>query len=806
MILKIRIYRNISRFVVIGDKYSVIYFLKFNKRNRSVQILQLRKINYRGIAAIEKGDFNMTYEFIAHVRKREDGTWATPHKLSDHIEGTARQAETFAADFNSGAWGKAAGLGHDAGKGRLLWQKYLCLKSGYDEEAHLEGKRGKVPHAIHGAELVEQLFGKGIGRIIAYCIAGHHAGLPDWSSAEGAGQASLQFQKTQVKDMDAIETSIIDNLRHAKPALPPWKFEIKSLDLALWIRMLYSSLVDADFLDTESYMDSEKALNRGGYYSITELLDRLNRFCEQLDINSEATKVNAIRRNIRAKCVQMAKEEQGIFSLSVPTGGGKTLSSLTFALEHAKLHKLKRIIYVIPYTSIIEQNADVFRSALGEDQVVEHHSNLNEDDTTPKARLAAENWDAPVIVTTSVQFFESLFAARSSRCRKLHNIVGSVIILDEAQLVPVEFLAPILETMQLLVDHYHVSFVISTATQPAFKERIVDGQQFKGLKQIKEIMGDRKEVNLLYQSLVRCQVQFPGDLHVISSWEEISEELKKYEHVLCVVSDRKSCRELYALMPKRTYHLSALMCGQHRSEKINEIKRKLKDGEPVRVISTQLVEAGVDLDFPVVFRALAGLDSIAQAAGRCNREGKLPAPGKVIVFNPPRKAPQGMLRKATDTTLTLVMMNVPDPASYDMFEKYFEELYWKANSLDKENIRDLLDPYHNDLGECSIYFRTAARKFTIIDDSMQKTIFVRYGEGERLIDLLKSLGPDRWLMRKLQRYSVNVYNYDFNELKRRGAVEEVHPQIFALSSNLDYSKDIGLLVEETPYDPEKFIL
>jgi len=748
----------------------------------------------------------MTYEFIAHVRKREDGTWAPPHKLSDHIEGTAGQAETFAADFNSGAWGKAAGLAHDAGKGRLLWQKYLRLKSDYDEEAHLEGKIGKVPHAIYGAELVEKLFGKEIGRIMAYCIAGHHAGLPDWSSAEGAGRASLQFQKTQVKDLDAIETSIIDNLRFAKPSLPPWKFEKKSLDLALWIRMLYSSLVDADFLDTESYMDSEKAFNRGSYCSIPELLDRFNGFCKQLDIKSEATKVNAIRRNVRAKCVQMAKEEQGVFSLSVPTGGGKTLSSLAFALEHAKLHQLKRIIYVIPYTSIIEQNADVFRSAVGEDQVIEHHSNLNEDDATSKARLAAENWDAPVIVTTSVQFFESLFAAKSSRCRKLHNIVGSVIILDEAQLVPVEFLAPILETMQLLVDHYHVSFIISTATQPAFKERIVDGQPFKGLKQIKEIIGDGKDVNLLYQSLVRCKVQFPDDLHGISDWEEIFEELKQYEQVLCVVSDRRSCRELHVLMPKGTYHLSALMCGQHRSEIIKEIKQKLKDHEPVRVISTQLIEAGVDLDFPVVYRALAGLDSIAQAAGRCNREGKLPVPGKVVVFNPPRKAPQGILRKATDTTRSMVMMNVPDPTNYDMFEKYFAELYWKANSLDKEEIIALLDPYHNDLGECSIYFRTAARKFTIIDDSMQKTIFVRYGEGERLIDLLKSMGPDRRLMRKLQRYSVNVYNYDFNELKRRGAIEEVHPQIFALSSKLDYSEDIGLLVEETLYDPEQCIL
>ena len=748
----------------------------------------------------------MSIDFIAHVHKGEDKTWAPPHKLSEHLAGTAKLAETYAAEFYSGAWGKAAGLAHDAGKGRLLWQRYLQLKSGYyDEEAHLEGKKGKVAHAIHGAELVENLFGKGIGRILAYCIAGHHAGLPDWSSAEGSGQASLQFQKTQVKDLHAIESSIIDNLRVAKPPLPPWKFA-PGLDLALWIRMLYSCLLDADYLDTENYMDHDKAINRSAYCSISELLVRFNLFSKQLDEQSEATKVNEIRRNIRGKCLQMAKEKQGIFSLSVPTGGGKTLSSLGFALEHAKRHQLKRIIYVIPYTSIIEQNADVFRSAIGEDQVVEHHASLDADDTTPKSRLAAENWDAPVIVTTSVQFFESLFAAKPGRCRKLHNIVGSVIVLDEAQLVPVAYLTPILETMQLLVEHYQVSFVLSTATQPAFKERVVDGQPFKGLKHIKEIMGDEEEVKSLYQSLIRNQVHFPGDLHAVSSWEAISRELIAYEQVLCIVSDRKSCRELHKLMPGGTYHLSALMCGQHRSEMIKEIKKKLKNREPVRVISTQLVEAGVDLDFPVVYRALAGLDSIAQAAGRCNREGKLSAPGKVIVFIPPRKAPPGLLRKAADTTRGLVMGINEDPLAYNMFMKYFTELYWKANSLDEEEISVLLNPERNDLIECSIYFRTAARKFRIIDDTLQKTIFVRHGAGEQLIDLLKTKGPDRWLLRKLQRYTVNVYNNQFNELSRRGAIEEVHPQIFALSSKLDYAEDTGLIVDETPYDPEHFII
>jgi len=746
----------------------------------------------------------MRDDFIAHVLKMENGDWARPHKLLDHLLGTAKRAEIFANSFNSAEWGFILGLAHDLGKGRPLWQKYLYTKSGYDDEAHLEGKRGKIPHAIHGAELVEKIFGKGIGRILAYCIAGHHSGLPDWSSAEGAGRSTLQYQKTQVRDLGDVDPVFIDTIQKKKIGNPPWKFS-KGIDMALWIRMLFSCLVDADFLDTEYYMQKDRATNRGGYNSISELLESLNLFFQKLDRQADDTKVNEIRRKIRDKCIQAAREEPGIFSLSVPTGGGKTLSTLAFALEHAKTHQLKRIIYVIPYTSIIEQNADVFRSVLGDDQVIEHHSSLNEEDTTVKSRLASENWDAPIIVTTSVQFFESLFAAKPSRCRKLHNIAEAVVILDEAQLMPIEFLNPILETMQLLVDNYKVSFVISTATQPAFKERIVDGQRFKGLKEIREIMGEEEEVKRLYASLVRCKIHFPEDMQAVSSWEQVSDELKNYDQVLCVVSDRKSCRELHKLMPVGTYHLSALMCGQHRSKVIAEIKEKLKDGEIVRVVSTQLVEAGVDFDFPVVYRALAGLDSIIQAAGRCNREGNLPGLGQVIVFNPPRKPPEGILRKAADTTRSIIAMD-KELTNQAYFEKYFKELYWKANSLDSKDIANLLDPSKNNIKECSIYFRTAANKFKIIDDTMQKTVFVRYGEGDGLIELLKSKGPDRWLLRKLQRYSVNIFNHDFIKLRARGAIQEIYPEIYALSSSLDYSEEIGLLIEESSYDPELFII
>ncbi|QDR82299.1 CRISPR-associated helicase Cas3' [Sporomusa termitida] len=740
-------------------------------------------------------------EWIAHVRKDDEEKWGFPHLLLDHLRGTASLTEQFADKFQSGKWGKTLGLAHDAGKGRLDWQKYIRHKSGYDDEAHLEGKVGKIPHAIYGAKLVEDLFGKAIGRFLAYGIAGHHAGLPDWSNAEGAGTSSLQFQASQIKDIHDIADFIINELQPIKFANPPWRFSSEGLDFSLWIRMLYSCLVDADFLDTEAYMDKERADTRGSYCNITELLERFDWYIRQLESKSRNTHVNQIRRQVRNKCVQMARESRGVFSLSVPTGGGKTLSSLAFCLEHAKKHDLDRVIYVIPYTSIIEQNADVFKAALGKEQIVEHHSSLGEEDSTPKSRLASENWDAPVIVTTSVQFFESLFAAKSSRCRKLHNIVNSVIVLDEAQLVPVDYLLPILEAMQLLVDHYRVSFVISTATQPAFKERLVDGKNFPGLKNVKEIMGNG--VTDLYASLKRTQVNLPKDIHSVTSWEEIAQELVQYEQVLCVVSDRKSCRELHRLMPKGTIHLSALMCGQHRSEVIEAVKQKLKNGESVRVISTQLVEAGVDMDFPVVYRALAGLDSIAQAAGRCNREGNLSDLGKVIVFNAPKKPPLGILRKAADTTRSILATTCQDPLHHSLFEQYFSELYWKANSLDVKEIVKLLTPSPQD---CGVYFRTAAERFKLIDDSRQKTILVRYDEGNTWIDLLRFQGPDRTLLRKLQRYTVNISKETFNDMLRRGVISEIQPGIFALTSEMDYSQAVGLVLGDDAYEAEILIV
>ncbi len=734
---------------------------------------------------------------IAHVKQNADGAWLTPHTLDEHLAGTAEKAAAFAQCFESRNWGYLLGYIHDVGKSTKKWQAYLRRKSGYDEFAHLEGKVGILDHSTPGAKLSQELFGKEIGRLLGYCIAGHHTGMPDWDSDKQSGGSSALSYRLENTSTSELASMLREKLKSMHPGSPPCKFDPQSMALSFWIRMLFSCLVDADFLDTEAYMEKEKTALRGEFLSMDELTIRFERYIKDKTATADPTQVNRLRHEVLTNCIRAASQSQGIFSLTVPTGGGKTLSSLAFALNHARKHRLQRIIYVIPYTSIIEQNADVFQEVLGADQIVEHHSNLDDDDSTPASHLASENWDAPIVVTTSVQFFESLFAARTSRCRKLHNIAGSVVVLDEAQLLPVEFLAPILEVIELLSRRYRVSFLLATATQPAFESR----HGFRGLTvdSIKEISSNVPD---LYASLQRVAYEMPSDWDKPLTYETLAEDLSKHDRVLCIVSDRKSCRRLHQKMPPGTYHLSALMCGQHRSDTIKEIKRKLAADEPVRLISTQLVEAGVDLDFPVVYRSLAGLDSIAQAAGRCNREGLLAEPGKVVVFLGPDRPPLGILRKAADTTLTLLKTGLVDPAKHSSFNTYFSQLYWKANSLDAHGIADLLRA-RDDLSE--IQFRTAGRLFQLIDDQNQTQILVPYDEGDKWIRMLASDGPKRWLLRKLQRYCVNIYNRDFEHMQKRGSVELVSPGIYALSSRVEYSDNLGLLIEENPDDQSIFI-
>jgi CRISPR-associated endonuclease/helicase Cas3 len=735
--------------------------------------------------------------FLAHVRQDDHGRFII-HDLEEHLSGVAALTYEFASLFGSSDWAHLAGLWHDLGKYSREFQRRIKLLSGYDPEAHLEGKPGRVDHSTAGALHAIEQFGMP-GRILAYLIAGHHTGLPDWHTGETGGAAL----KARLDDKSHLERALSQAIPQAILAQPKPVSPLlgKSDGFALWVRMLFSCLVDADFLDTETFMDADKAAQRASTSTAQDLLQRFNVYMNENFTGATPTPVNRIRAAVLRQCREKANEPSGIFSMTVPTGGGKTLSSLAFALEHAVHYGKRRVIYVIPYTSIIEQTANIFRDIFP-NAVVEHHSNLDPDkETTVKNRLAAENWDAPIIVTTNVQFFESLFAAKTSRCRKLHNIVNSVVVLDEAQLLPPEFLQPILSVMNLLAQNYGVTFVLSTATQPALNSRSGFGWTFKGLDGVREIVG---EPDALYRDLERVVVEMPQDLHQTQTWDEIAERVQQHESALVIVNSRADARELHRRMPKGALHLSALMCGEHRSRVIADIKRRLSAGEAVRVVSTQLVEAGVDVDFPVVYRALAGLDSIAQAAGRCNREGNLER-GQVCVFVPPKPAPPGHLRRAAQTTVSLLFESRENPLRRELYQSYFEQLYWKAPSLDKHEIEALLKPDGQGDDQLKVQFRTAAQRFQLIDESGYRSVIVRYGDSPVLIGRLQKEGPERWLMRKLQRYTVSLPEYQFKKLAGNGDVREVYPEMFAQTSDALYHPELGVLVDETNPDPSALV-
>jgi CRISPR-associated endonuclease/helicase Cas3 len=732
--------------------------------------------------------------FLAHVRQDTSGEWIE-HSLDDHLRGVAMIAVDFAADFDSRDWASIAGLWHDLGKYSTEFQQYIKKVSGYDAEAHIEGAPGRVDHSTAGAIHAVRQFGAH-GRILAYLIAGHHAGLPDWSAADSGPKALAErIKQSHLLDRIPAQTIPQEIFAQIKPTTKPHG---DADGLHLWLRMLFSCLVDADFLDTEKFMNDAQAAARSGYRDIADLMDRFDKYMAALALNADNTPVNAIRADILRQCREKAALAPGLFSLTVPAGGGKTLSGMAFALRHAIQHKKQRIIYVIPYTSIIEQTAGIFREIFG-DNVVEHHANLDpgkeEDKEDARSRLATENWDAPIIVTTNVQFFESLFAARTSRCRKLHNIVNSVVVLDEAQLLPPEFLQPIADVMNQLATHYGVTFVLSTATQPALGSfQSPDEQIFRGLDNVCEIMDDP---DALYQQLKRVEVSVPRELQTPRDWQSIADELVKHPSVLCIVSRRDDARELHRLMiahedGKDTLHLSALMCGEHRSKVIADIKVRLKSKELVRVISTQLVEAGVDVDFPVVYRALAGLDSIAQAAGRCNREGKLDGLGLVVVFVPPKPAPLGLLRQAAQISVSLLSGSESNVLGRNLAKQFFEHLYVRAPSLDKHGIHELLT---QDARDCQIQFRSVAEKFRLIDDSTYQTILVRYDDNDILLGKLAKEGPQRWLMRKLQRYSVNLPKRLFAQLEKQGDVREIWQGIYAQVGDTLYDRQLGVVTD-----------
>lgn len=778
-----------------------------------------------------------------------------PHLLNDHLRSVGHLAARLAPPALS-ELAHLAGLWHDLGKRRAGFQRYI--RSGDGTMAHIEGRvaqrvadRDKT-HSTAGAlwaeqYLQEQLNVRGvlIARMLQYVIAGHHAGLADWTSGTSRGALNHRFGSDEARresDESLQAPNPADILRPDLSQLPVGDLTALMREpasgqpgrFALWIRMLFSALVDADFLDTEAYFDASRPSARSGATSIDSLKTTLDAHMEKL--SSGATgRVNEARALVLAQCREKAALPSGVFRLTVPTGGGKTLASLSFALDHALANGHRRVVYAIPYTSIIEQNADVFRkalAALGDDVVIEHHSNVEakEDQETPRSRLACENWDASLTVTTNVQLFESLFASRTSRCRKLHNLQHSVIVLDEAQLLPTEFLAPIVDVLRYLVQDFQVTVLLCTATQPVLdRSRSLDPQHGlqRGIGPVTDIIDD---VPALYRQLERVRVVLPADLKQPRSWPDLADEIAGHDAVLTIVNRRADAAELFRLVRGltagqgggRCWHLSALMCAMHRSHVIAQIKLALQErrealasgrtAPPIRVVSTQLVEAGVDLDFPVVYRAMAGVDAVAQAAGRCNREGLLPDKGVVYVFVPPTASPPGHLSAARSTSETVWNSHTTDPLGLGTVQRYFERMLVDGGSTDKHSISQLLRLEPDRAARTlPVSFRTAADKFRLIDDQDSATVIVRYRTEDAtdnidaLIGRLQHEGPSRWLLRKLQRFGVTVYQQTIDAMLLDGSIEAVAacPGLYVLARGFDYLYDeqTGLTVQQAPGDP-----
>lgn len=722
-------------------------------------------------------------DLIAHVREN-NGVYEIQH-VTEHAKGTAALSEKFAAVFGAANWGKVSGLWHDVGKcTKKEFQPYIRSQSGLSS---LSWRGNKPDHTSAGAILAKKRL-PGYYHSLSYCIAGHHAGLLDYTSS---GDACLQKRLEKEDCYQAMLEGVPDELLNVIPALERPLVKDTKREAHVWIRMLFSCLVDADYLDTERFMKPEQAVLRGNYRNLSVLKVQFDRHMEKLLAEAPPSLINEKRASILQQCRQSGLLAPGFYSLTVPTGGGKTLASMAWAFEHAIRYQKNRIIIVIPYTSIVVQTVSVLRDILGEENVLEHHSNLQPDDVTDVARLTIENWDAPILVTTDVQFFESLYACKTSRCRKLHNICNSVVVLDEAQMLPVEFLKPVLHILQSLQNSFRCSILFTTATQPLFTGRIGSRKEaFTGLSSpITEIVADSHE---LFAAFKRVEIEWRRFRNTL---DEIADELQQYDQVLCIVNTRKEAYDLYKKMPKDTLHLSRMMCSRHIMDVIKLIKQRLANKQPVRVISTQLIEAGVDIDFPVVYRAFAGLDSIAQAAGRCNREGKLNKEGKlgkVVVVRLDQKTLRGLMGKGADVLNDLLHSSEDQDLLQPMWLKhYFAEFYGKANTFDKAGIEELL--YKNS-SHMHFEFAKAAQNFRLIDDKDSVSILVPYQEGATLIRELKERGPEFGLLRKLQQYSVSLRKWDFEKLVSAGFIV-TYSAISILEDPQCYDLQAGLTLE-----------
>lgn len=701
--------------------------------------------------------------YIAH----KDGE--REQSIKEHLEGTAERAGEFAEKFGKKEWGYCCGMLHDIGKYSEEFQRKIQ-----------EDTNDRVDHATAGAQVCKER--GGYYSILSYCIAGHHAGLPDYGNTAMSSSLCGRWKK-RICDYHVYK----DEIKIPKLDTDPIVFsKDRNMDFALgtFIRMLYSCLVDADFLDTESFMKNGDTGRNSGE-SMETLQNRLEKHISEWLKNTDTDTINGRRTEILKNCIKEGKQKEGIFRLTVPTGGGKTLASLAFALEHAVKNHKDRIIYVIPYTSIIEQNAQVFREILGEDNVLENHCNVDYESSEEfkPMQLASENWDKPVVVTTNVQFFESLFANKSSKCRKLHNIANSVVILDEAQMLTMDYLKPCTAMLQELVDGYRTSIVLCTATQPTldafFRENAL----------IKELCPRMEEQ---FQFFQRVNYQNLGKMR----WDDLLEKLKRENNALCIVNTKKAAQMIYKEIDgEGIYHLSTSMYPKHRKRVLKKIRERLKNNEKCIVISTSLVEAGVDLDFARVYRQIAGLDSMIQAAGRCNREGKRKlSESMVYIFDLEESYPVQSQRQQMDVSKG-ILQDYADIADLKAITDYFTRLYhYRGTSLDKKKIMDEFQKM-----ECN--FAKVAKEFRLIEENTRMIFINREPEADELLQELRIKGVTRERMRKAGQYCIQVYDNEksensfFDKLNGAGMLKPISEEMqdfYELAAGEQYSEEYGL--------------
>lgn len=720
----------------------------------------------------------MINKYHAHTLEGEsEKKWQT---IKEHAVNVAKHVKKFSALWCTEEYAENLGLLHDVGKYQADFQR------------RLRGEKISVEHSISGASLWLKMKWPESG---AYCIAGHHGGLPDvGNKTDSSDEPTLlgRIKRASSQDFSAYKNEIVLKKISRFPAKDAVCMSGGSTDAikkeyAFWTRMMFSCLTDADYLDTEQFCSGRK--ERGVYADFEVCRNKIVKYISQFKAD---TSIKRARDDMRRQVMSHAQEKADIYLINMPTGSGKTLTSMQFALERAILTSKKHIIYVIPYTSIIDQNAKIFKHIFGNDAVLEHHCNFDYESvielgTRERLQRTAENWDASIIVTTNVQFFESIYGNRSSELRKLHNIADSVIVFDEAHMFPSLFFEPCLEAIKILTQRYHCEAILMTATMPDFQTWM---REF-GCDSVKtvDLIADKSNFAIFN----RCTIDNLGCL----SSEKLVALATEAQNSLIVVNSRKAAKKIYNILPGEKYHLSTYMTYDDRSQVISTVKKLLEGDEHFCLVSTSLIEAGVDLDFDLVFREIAGLDNLLQTTGRCNREGKKQGCNAysfafeeedLQVKNNEFVLKQSFCRKVFEK---YEKVESPEAVTY-----YFNQLYaYTLGDMKAMDFKRAFSTASCGVDDFGFNFANYALSFRLIDDNTQPLVIVTERNRKAVVPLLDAFAHGGMAsMRQLQKYSINLRSYEFEQLSKEGVVCN-DKGVSYLDCERYYSKETGICFE-----------